>query len=798
MCPQVLENPHSDADLNRKAKLLKGKALFYRYQKKVLHLISKQQSLPRMERKLLEEECFLDIKETIALLGNSLDIFYIDEEGSKLLDWAMMDCIQTSNQLNLCKRCLMCRQKTSELRRSHLWPESLFRNYVNSHVPDSQKSKSKVIIFGMDKYQLKSSGECWYWLLCKKCEELISQNAENEFSKAFVQQAEVAYSSWFYNFCCAVILRTIVNAKFPMRFNDDEVYSVFLACRVHLLKLPVRIDKQLVTLSQLESFQIDKLFAHKACHDLKPFFLVTPTNLLLDIGSGSGEYVDPSGLLSVSCLSTSRLVDGTKDLAGLAHFFTTSFRNYHIIICFSPSSNHAPDFKFQITDSCGVYKLSDDSEKFRSISKGHQMIFHRALCHVLDVSSYIAKSVSRKGAKHFNKKSASAVEKALSNRSGEHDDNAKKEAFSFSFGPVFNQLANKPCLNFLPHQFILPDSYDAAHHFIQFPAGHKTVLHGITDYDDYKFCVLLNVSAADKSSMAKLYVIYALFRPQGIYWDGAYIESKQGKLHFLQYLLENDYCSEQRATVEESLQISMRALELLQISLIGKGIFSIDILYKYLKIQNFVKWSSTLNSKCFDNNCWYCKNRCHYCLQEARSWSKVDSPFTDVPFKFCSKECLGMFCLSPTLLKKSIFVNDHVDDANWESEVILDIFRISRMDGDSYNTVDVLHVCLADGKQNLARNQPYVLWVTHKVDPNGSKMQNLLITEEGEILEVLSTEILDCLSSDMLAMKTLVLENLMCNCQAVLQSILNLVMLALGYESFQAYISQMQARRIIP
>jgi len=52
------------------------------------------------------------------------------------------------------------------------------------------KTSDKNIIFGLDKYQLKSAGKCYFYMLCKRCEELLCQNGENDFETKFSSSGE--------------------------------------------------------------------------------------------------------------------------------------------------------------------------------------------------------------------------------------------------------------------------------------------------------------------------------------------------------------------------------------------------------------------------------------------------------------------------------------------------------------------------------------------------------------------------------------------------------------------------------
>ena len=104
---ELLEEIAVDEEVKCKAKLLKGKAVFYGYQRKLLYYMTKKSELSKPDERKLINECFQSISETISHLGRALDDAYIDQEGSRLLDWAMIDCTRETNWLVRCNRCFL-------------------------------------------------------------------------------------------------------------------------------------------------------------------------------------------------------------------------------------------------------------------------------------------------------------------------------------------------------------------------------------------------------------------------------------------------------------------------------------------------------------------------------------------------------------------------------------------------------------------------------------------------------------------------------------------------------------------
>ena len=114
------------------SKITKGKARFYSYKRKLYYILVNANIRETKEGRLVLKDCFDSMKDAITLLSNGLDLNVLDEEGSRLLDWAMIDCLSTTNQLDKCNRCLLCRQRRSLLK-SHVLPKFFFDS-VQPHI----------------------------------------------------------------------------------------------------------------------------------------------------------------------------------------------------------------------------------------------------------------------------------------------------------------------------------------------------------------------------------------------------------------------------------------------------------------------------------------------------------------------------------------------------------------------------------------------------------------------------------------------------------------------------------------
>ena len=180
------------------------------------------------------------------LLGKAHDYHYIDTEGSKLLDFAMLDYLREANKLGDCNRCMLCRN-WAELRSSHVVPFSVLNELSTDRITD----RNKQVMFTAD-YSLKkpitkrSARQIAHKMLCGACENRLSLNAEtsfcNEFFKPITHRSNdsIPYGEWLYHFCVSMVFRGLSHHSISNWPNSSELYNVFLLCRKHLMSLPYR------------------------------------------------------------------------------------------------------------------------------------------------------------------------------------------------------------------------------------------------------------------------------------------------------------------------------------------------------------------------------------------------------------------------------------------------------------------------------------------------------------------------------------------------------------------------------
>ena len=699
--------------------------------------MTKKSELSKPDERKLINECFQSISETISHLGRALDDAYIDQEGSKLLDWAMIDCTRETNWLVRCNRCFLCR-RFDHLCKSHVFPRF--------QLEQSDGAKS---IFGQDKHQLKSAKECWVWLCCRRCEGIMTQNAENDFSKRFPSTGSVEYSSWLFNYCCTILFRTFACMKFPLHFNDDEIYQAFLSCRKHLLSLPVKIKNVDLTPTKMEKHQSQLLST--VVTEIKPFLFVLPNEVFFERKQGVLEQ----GMLNTHTLcflSHRRLIDGHKDMARRPHFFVAYSKGIVILLPFSPSAQCLLPRSCCISSQNGTYTISGEREAIKLIPKGLWELHHecaleyfRSLTEALrQMTSLAADKMVLDGAfadvsdllEDFYSISEAIDESGKGSEApAEIEGNGDPEfrgvdSSSDVLAIPFPLLVDKPQISMLPPDFKINQSHSSS---IKLPRGHQVVLHHVEDSSN--LTVFLVVSDSGDFSLNKPYIIY-LFENSSrthSYVDAVFIEEVAGEIFFTNYLMEHSLYREMRDRLAD---IQEHARTLVSPMLSSNQFLSLQMFMHYLKCHWFSRDAANLPSlglKCSSTDCWYCRDLCHCCMKPSL-WFKTSEGSRGMPtgkqFKFCSEKCNEIFCVAPSVASKSMVVIDNRGTFSKKCPSVLGIVKVSKEEESTHNTVEIFNLCIGDGPETFEDlpQGPCILWQVRSID--SQCFRNFSISEE--------------------------------------------------------------------
>ena len=188
-----------------------------------------------IDNELLCQLCFADLQNwtslcsqgqmAIKLLGEVLDSGELDEQGSELLDWVMMDYYRESGAANDCKRCLLCRNigelvqfapKSTKV--ESLASESILSLHSFMHLEQSQN----VLMF------------------CKECVIVLSMYSDEHVQSLLESSSRthgkpVTYGTVFYLHLIAKLAQKLPLAYTGYCSNWKNIHNTFVACRQILL-----------------------------------------------------------------------------------------------------------------------------------------------------------------------------------------------------------------------------------------------------------------------------------------------------------------------------------------------------------------------------------------------------------------------------------------------------------------------------------------------------------------------------------------------------------------------------------
>lgn len=197
-----------------------------------------------VDNDLLCQICFADLQnwkslcsqgqQAIKLLGEVLDSGELDEQGSELLDWMMMDYCRESGKANDCKRCLLCRNigelvqflpKSTKLDSQSLASESILSLHSFTHLERSQD----------------------VFMFCKDCELILSTHDYEHIPALLnatdcIQGKPITYGRVAYLHFIAKLARKLPLAYTGYCSNWKDVYNTFVACRQILLSHDIYND----------------------------------------------------------------------------------------------------------------------------------------------------------------------------------------------------------------------------------------------------------------------------------------------------------------------------------------------------------------------------------------------------------------------------------------------------------------------------------------------------------------------------------------------------------------------------
>jgi hypothetical protein len=544
-CNAIVKQTQMKQETMNRAKLLKGKSLYHSYQKLQLHFMKERQFIPEHEVQRRIKEIYSKAKEAILLLGTALDNDFLDQEGSRFLDYAMMDYMRETNQLNDCRRCLLCRgrQGKKDMRQSHFIPKSVLKVIGKDFIDDGDH---KYLLPTGGRISLKSPGECTFWMLCSVCEQRLSQNGEGSFKEQFfprvygsqgpiTESSEVTYRSWLYSFCVGVVFRGLATERFAAVLNSSEVYDIFLACREHLRRLPAKIASGVVVASCEDN---------QSSGHMEISLMINPVSLK----EGDDRLQQLATILKTTgspYLSAARLADGKPALSYTAHFFAAHFGTCNIIMKFQPSSEASLPPWSIINPTGGVYVIPEESQRWEHFPPG---FWSAQLAAVFSFERVVNDFVVKTKSQHKTEQQQQQQQQQQISTTSQEEVKASNELLSL-LDDVFpssskvdhtlvSDFSHAPfMINRLPQGYVIETFTSGFARTIQLPAGHQFILHATHVKNKEGRCT--TVFLVGREFLTAFYLIGVFSGKRGQIIDFVDLQHSQGNLA-LQDHLETD------------------------------------------------------------------------------------------------------------------------------------------------------------------------------------------------------------------------------------------------------------------
>ena len=362
---------------NGQVNLIRGKAYAHIHRRQMWHIMKNSMLDVTVPWKAgdIVDSCVSNAKKAVGDLGLALDYGVLDEDGSYLLDLAMLNHVQVKKQLKDCQRCLLCRRRGVKLKESHTVPKFLFKELSN-------QANKGLDEFGLDidgaglfqntsgKFRVDTSNTALkYTLLCERCEQCLSQNGEDQFRRAFLppinsrsdEIQSVSYNSSIYSFCLGVLFRSFVNNAFFFYTNADEIYSLLVACRQHLIQLPAKVTEKKEIPNPPPVDGIKHVILPNVYIIINPFELHVPNSNILPLATS---------MVSGVCTWYLTTPLNKEPKTHLCHAVVVRMAVCNVIVPLSPAQSSPLDDIYRIDPHGGVYPVLPEISRWSATPQG--------------------------------------------------------------------------------------------------------------------------------------------------------------------------------------------------------------------------------------------------------------------------------------------------------------------------------------------------------------------------------------------------------------------------------------------
>ena len=602
VCSKAMQLQSESNDSIRTLEILQGKALYHKFIQEQRRL---QLSTLTVDMKLvLKEACYKINMQVIELLGKAFDdrLLVDDDEVTHMLDRAMMDCIFNANMLGNCQRCYLCRRnlkkmvdttpelqqteeagkeqeentsalslstaqrgsrgkKVDKLIKSHIIPRAILEQLCGTLSSNKQVILSTKSSLKAAEDRLLTPAELAYYMLCPKCEDILSANGETQFSSKFFRklysltdehwaeaEQEIEYGPWLYQFCVGLIFRAL-HWDVDDYSNSKELYAVFSKCRASIM----------------EWMQADK---RESIGNLKISLFISPLSVAhseeqcgyinMYLRGGIGEFFGHK--------------DGSLGSKLQAHFFVVRFGVVNIAVGFGEFTFEDNFNMFIINPTGGTYHVPSERERRRQIPQciwsQFQELSYSLRSELWVADPQISRSIRREQEKPdkadpFNV-GAGIISEGLSN--------------FLKHLSISHDATRDICV--LPPEFSLKSTTNSGK--ITLPKGHTVLLHANYVRDQGAGSTFfVAIGSSKKYPINKPYVIWHFYDHQGQNSCGAFFSTND--LSITQFLVSSQTITMQRLANTVLVTARERMPKILSDLLAEKGFSSMASLLQRVK-----------------------------------------------------------------------------------------------------------------------------------------------------------------------------------------------------------------------
>ena len=363
---------------------MRGKSFAYLHQIQVFQIMMQSGldvAVPLKGGNLVDQ-CAKTAKAAVVDLGFALDHEVLDEEGSYLMDIAMLHYLRIKNQLKDCYRCLLCRRRGVKLKDSHISPKFVLREGLKQEKETLQKlgiaEFDEGHLYTMSgRFTALTPNTATFTMLCGRCEQVLSQNGEDQFKKDILplffsandEMQTAKYDSSLYSFCLGIVFRFFAHNTFIAFCNTSEIYSLLVACRHHLLSLPVKYY-------ETDPPNSPPFDTAKAITPVEVFLFSSPSRLHIENSQLHNLAASMTGCYRILYLTTP-LSTEPNTRSRVCHALVIRLGRCSIVVPFLPAQGSGLDVSCHINPHGGDYQVLPNIQKWEIMPSGLLHVFVR-------------------------------------------------------------------------------------------------------------------------------------------------------------------------------------------------------------------------------------------------------------------------------------------------------------------------------------------------------------------------------------------------------------------------------------